>query len=136
MTCPLIRKLGQFTRLSVDDKRVLERAAGERVRQIGAHEDILREGEEPRAINLVLSGWAYRYKTLEDGRRQIIAFFLPGDTCDPHTLTFREMDHSLGALTAVTLAEISRESLHSLGETSPWVGQALVWTMLVALAVQ
>src|SRR3954451_22419445 len=58
MTCPLIRKLGQFTRLSVDDKRVLERAAGERGRQIGAHEHILREAEKPRAINLVLSGWA------------------------------------------------------------------------------
>ncbi|HEV7440258.1 MAG TPA: Crp/Fnr family transcriptional regulator [Methylobacterium sp.] len=136
MDHPIIRRLEGFTRLSQDDKRALREAASERVRRLGPREDIIVEGDPPRDVNLILDGWACRYKTLEDGRRQIIAFFLPGDTCDPHTLTFREMDHSLGALTAVTLAEISRESLHSLGETSPRVGQALVWTMLVALAVQ
>jgi CRP-like cAMP-binding protein len=136
MTCPLIRKLGQFTRLSVDDKRVLERAAGERVRQIGAHEDILREGEKPRAINLVLSGWAYRYKTLEDGRRQIIAFFLPGDLCDLNVYVLREMDHSVGALTPVTLAELPRTLLDEITLNHPRVTQALWWDTLVNAAIQ
>ncbi|KAB1073364.1 Crp/Fnr family transcriptional regulator [Methylobacterium planeticum] len=136
MDNPIIRRLEGFTRLSRDEKQALAEAASQRVRRLGAREDILVEGELPRDVHLVLDGWACRYKTLEDGRRQIIAFLVPGDTCDPHTLAFREMDHSLGALTAVTLAEISREGLQSLTETSPRLRQALVWTMLVALAVQ
>jgi CRP-like cAMP-binding protein len=136
MDNPIIRRLEGFTRLSREDKRALTEAASQRVRRLGPREDIVVEGDLPRDLNLVLDGWACRYKTLEDGRRQIIALILPGDTCDPHTLPLREVDHSLGALTAVTLAEISRESLLTLGETSPRVGQALVWTMLVAMAVQ
>jgi len=128
--------LGQFTRPSVDDKRVLERAAGERVRQIGAHEDILREGEKPRAINLVLSGWAYRYKTLEDGRRQIIAFFLPGDLCDLNVYVLREMDHSVGALTPVTLAKLPWTLLDEITLNHPRVTQALWWDTLVNAAIQ
>ena len=136
MTCPLIRKLGQFTRLSGDDKRVLERAAGERVRQIGAHEDILREGERPRAINLVLSGWAYRYKQLEDGRRQVVSFFLPGDICDVNVFILREMDHSIGTITAVSIADFSREFFNKVAAEHPRIVTAFWWETLVNAAIQ
>jgi len=36
---------------------------------------------------------------LEDGRRQIIAFFLPGDMCDLNVFVLRQMDHSIAAVT-------------------------------------
>ena len=57
MAHPFIRKLEQFTRLSADDQRLLERLTWEHVRRIGPREDILGEGDEPSAIYFILSAW-------------------------------------------------------------------------------
>ena len=91
MTNPVVRKLELFTRLSADDKAILSRLANGRVRQFNAREDIVREGDAPRDVNLFLGGWACRYKQIEDGRRQIIAFLLPGDLCDLNVFILKEM---------------------------------------------
>ncbi|WP_298961779.1 Crp/Fnr family transcriptional regulator [uncultured Methylobacterium sp.] len=132
----LIRKLEQFTRLSALDKSALDAAAGEKRRRIGPREDIIREGDNPGQVNLILDGWACRYKQLRDGRQQIISFFLPGDLCDTHVHVLRRMDHSIGALTPVTFAEISRETLARVTAEHPRITQALWWDTLVAAAIQ
>jgi CRP-like cAMP-binding protein len=136
MTNPVVRKLELFTRLSVDDKAMLNRLASARVRQFNPREDIMREGDAPRDINLFLSGWACRYKQMEDGRRQIIAFFLPGDLCDMNVFILREMDHSISAVTPVTVAEVSRETFDELALSHPRVVQALCWESLVNASIQ
>src|ERR1700710_1204315 len=99
MTNSVIRKLELFTRLSQEDKALLSRLANARVRSCACREDMIREGHAPRDINMFLSGWACRYKQMEDGRRQIIAFFLPGDVCDMNIFILKEMDHSISAIT-------------------------------------
>ena len=119
MPLQLIAKLEQFTTLSADDKQVLEKAAALRVRKLAPKDDILVEGERPRRVNLVLDGWAYRYKHLEDGRRQIMAFLVPGDICDLRMFILREMDHSVAALTRVTIAEVPSDVLLELTDNSP-----------------
>lgn len=40
---------------------------------------ILREGHRPEEAYTLLEGWAFRFKLLPDGRRQILSFLLPGD---------------------------------------------------------
>src|SRR6266404_2104326 len=40
---------------------------------------VLGEGTNSPHLYTVLSGWAFRYKTLPDGRRQIVNYALPGD---------------------------------------------------------
>ena len=132
----LIRKLEHFTRLSVADKEMLTRVAAQRVRRFAANEDIIHEGEKPEFINLITEGWACRYKTLEDGRRQIVAFFLPGDLCDLNVFILKEMDHSIGAITAVVLSEIGRAAFDELMLAHPRITQALWWESLVAAAIQ
>ena len=136
MSNPLVRKLEQFTRLSEADQTVLNRDAAERVRHFEPHTDIIREGDQPRDVNLFLSGWACRYKQLEDGRRQIVAFFLPGDLCDHNVFILRQMDHSIAALTPVTVAELSREAFERITLDHPRILQALWWETLVNAAVQ
>jgi len=136
MTNPIIRKLEQFTKLSSEERRVLEQVTSEGLRQLGTREDIIREGDKPQALNLILSGWACRYKHLEDGRRQIIAFFLPGDLCDNHVFVLREMDHSVGTLTPVTFAQIPRRRIEEITLSHPRVTQALWWESLVGSAIQ
>lgn len=136
MQNPLIRKLEQFTRLSVEDKRVLADAAGHSIRRLRPREDIVREGARPQAVSLFLDGWACRYKTLDDGRRQITSFFIPGDLCDVDLCVMREMDHSVGTLTAVTVAAISRDFLQEITERHHRLKHALCWAMLVNAATQ
>lgn len=136
VTNPLAEKLERFVRLAPSDRDMILRVSAEQTRDFGAREDIVREGDQPQHINLILSGWACRYKVLEDGRRQVTAFFLPGDLCDLNVFVLRQMDHSIGAITPVTLSEISRTGFDHLMLGHPRVTQALWWENLVASATQ
>ena len=40
---------------------------------------LLAEGDIPSSAEVIRSGWAAGYKSLDDGRRQIVSFLLPGD---------------------------------------------------------
>jgi CRP-like cAMP-binding protein len=136
MANPLIRKLEQFSLLSPEDQRVLEQATARHIRRFGPREDLMSEGDEPGEVTVVLSGWAGRYKQLEDGRSAILAFLLPGDLCNPNISVLREMDHSVGALTPVTVAEISQPLFEDLTLNHPRISQALWREALVSAAIQ
>ena len=130
------RRLEQFTRLSPEDKGALDELARERVRRFAAREYLAREGDKPECINLILSGWACRYKILEDGRRQIVAFLLPGDLCDFNVFILRAMDHSIAAIAPIAAAGISRETMERVMDQHPRVSRALQWDQLVTAAIQ
>lgn len=132
----LVKKLEHFVRLSSAEKDVLARAAAERIRKLRAHEHVVLEGDKPKVVYLVLDGWACRYKQLEDGRRQIASFFLPGDLCDLNVFILRNMDHSVASITRLTVAEISRSSFEGIIEGHPRIAQALWWDALVTMAIQ
>ncbi len=136
MQNPLVSKLEQFTRLSADDTRAIVGASTERVRQFDARTDIIREGDRPESVGLVLSGWVYRYKQLEDGRRQIISYVLPGDVCDLNVFLLRRFCHSLGTLTPVSYATLSRPTVEALMSHHPRLAQALSWEALVSTSIQ
>lgn len=131
----LIRKLEHFTRLSAADRLALHGLARS-VRAVGRHQDLLRDGDSPRHVSLVLEGWACRYKQLEDGRRQIVAHVLPGDFCDGYLLVLRALDHAVGTLTPVRVAEIPSTALMEVLDQHPRIMQALWWETLVAAAIQ
>ena len=133
---PLIRKLEQFVRLSLGDRGILERAASERVRKFGPRVDISHEGDKPKDVHLILSGWACRYKQLEDGRRQVVSFFLPGDLCDLNVFILKEMDHSIGTITPVTIADLSRDFFDEIAAGYLRITTALWWETLVNAAIQ
>ena len=50
-----------------------------KARQVGARQDLIREGDKPENVLLILDGFACRYKVLPDGQRQIMALLVPGD---------------------------------------------------------
>ena len=133
---PLIAKFGRFVTLAAADRTMINHVTSERIRDFAAREDVIREGDTPQHINLILSGWACRYKVLEDGRRQVIAFFLPGDLCDLNVFVLQAMDHSIGAITALTVSEISRPGFDALMRAHVRIPTALWWEQLVAAAVQ
>lgn len=128
-------RLDAFTRLSTEDRAAIAKIS-KTTRFIAPRRDLIREGEKPKYVHLMLEGWACRYKTLPDGRRQIVAFFVPGDFCDLNVYVLRQMDHSIGAITRLSIADISREDMDKLTENHPRVTQALWWEALVNHAIQ
>lgn len=131
----LRHKVEQIIQISDEERRILSDLSHTNLRSIAARRDVVREGEEPKFVHLITEGWAIRHKTLEDGRRQIIAFLLPGDLCDLNLMLMREMDHSISALTPLTVAQLPRDLFFELIE-HPRLIQALTWDMMVQAAIQ
>ncbi len=131
----LCRKIESFTRLSAEDRRTLEDVHYTE-HGLGAREDVSQEDDVPGVVNLILEGWACRYKQLEDGRRQIIALFLPGDMCDPYVFLFRTMDQSIGTLTPVRFARIAKQTIRGITARSQNLAEALWWDMMVSTEIQ
>jgi CRP-like cAMP-binding protein len=133
---PTIQKLEQFVRLSASEKAMLERASENRFREFPARCDITREGDKPTDVHLILSGWACRYKQFPDGRRQILSYCFPGDICDLNVLILTKMDHSIGTITPVTVADLPRAFFEEIDAGYPRIATALWWETLVNAAVQ
>jgi CRP-like cAMP-binding protein len=135
MGSPLALRLDAYTKLSREDRAAIDRISRAH-REIAPRRDLLREGEAPRYVHLILEGWACRYKTLPDGRRQIVAFFVPGDFCDLNVYVLKTMDHSIGAVTRLKVADIGRDDMDQLTINHPRVTQALWWAELVNSSIQ
>ena len=135
MAFALAHRLDAFTRLSPDDKAAIAQLS-KVARVVQPRRDLIREGETPKFVYLMVDGWACRYKTLPDGRRQIVAFFIPGDFCDLNVYILKEMDHSIGAITRLSVADISRDDMDALTSRHPRITQGLWWEALVNAAIQ
>lgn len=128
------RKLENWTRLSDEDRAGLETISGD-VENVERNQNLIREGDDPQAVFLLIEGWAFRYKILPDGKRQIVAFLLPGDLCDVHIFILDHMDHGIAMLSRGKVVRIPRETILRVIEERPAVSRALWWTTLVDEAV-
>lgn len=131
-----VRKLESFQSFSDASKKAILSLSTVRARMSKPGDDMICEGDEPKSIYLVVDGWACRYKMLEDGRRQILAFFVPGDLCDLHVYILDAMDHSIGAITPVRYASIAPKELETLCDNHPRVMRSLWWESLVSGSIQ
>jgi CRP-like cAMP-binding protein len=89
---------------------------------------VSREGERLQNVHLLLSGFAYRQKSLIDGARQIIAVLIPGDIVDLECALLDKADHNIQALTRCEVAVIPRAALETLILADPVLARAL-WTL-------
>ena len=130
----LVRKLESIAKLSPQEKEALL-ALPMNVKEFGADQDIIREGERPAESCLLLEGFACRYKILPDGRRQIMSFHTPGDIPDLLSIQLRVMDHSLGTLVPSKLAFIPHEPLRELTRQYPGIAGAFWRDTLIDAAI-
>ncbi|MFK5600526.1 Crp/Fnr family transcriptional regulator [Methylobacterium sp. HMF5984] len=130
----LTRKLEGFEDLSDDDRRALDGLAP-RIRQVGARVDLVREGDAPENVHLILDGLACRYKVLPDGKRQIMALLVPGDFCDLNVFILDQMDHNIGTISPCHVVDIPRRAIEEITEAHPQITRAFWWCALVDEAV-
>jgi CRP-like cAMP-binding protein len=133
---PVVRRLNALRRLSESGIAAIKAAIRERILRAEPGTDLSCEGDRPETIRLFLSGWACRYKSLEDGRRQIVNFVLPGDSCDAYMYLLSSMDHSIAALTPVIYSELERGHFEKLISADLTLAEAFQCETLAAASNQ
>lgn len=88
-------------------------------REMAAGSTIVREGDAPAGIALLIAGWTASSITFADGHRQLIKVQLPGDLLGLPSIALRQAADSVVALTPVVIAPISPAALGRLFERSP-----------------
>ena len=88
---------------------------------------LLHEGEATDYLYTLLSGWMFRYKSLPDGRRQILKYVLPGDFVGLQASVFHEAQHTIEALSDTVLCVFPRKKLWSLYSGQPGLGYDVTW---------
>ena len=81
---------------------------------IAAKTDIVTEGEVGGALYTLYEGWAFRYKTLPDGARQILDILLPGEIIGLSSALLGTIRHSVQTLTPVSLCVLDGYPLPKL----------------------
>jgi CRP-like cAMP-binding protein len=94
---------------------------------VDAGTTILEEGAHSAHLFTLLSGWAFRHSSIDDGRRQILNFAVPGDLVGLQASLMTEMHHSVETLTPATLCVFERDRLRELFENHPDLAFDVTW---------
>ncbi|WP_112061383.1 Crp/Fnr family transcriptional regulator [Hyphomonas pacifica] len=93
-----------------------------------AGDDLIRVGQNPKHVFLLTEGWAIRHRTLEDGRRQIVNFMLPGDVFDLQVLANLEADHGVTAVNRTVTMRIEVDDFVNMLKKSGPLASAFWWS--------
>ncbi|MBR1208882.1 Crp/Fnr family transcriptional regulator [Bradyrhizobium sp. AUGA SZCCT0124] len=130
----MIRKLRQHSERPNDDMEAL-RSIVTSVKNLPEDTPIIHDGQLSTQCCVILSGFAYRSKVSEDGKRQILSFHIAGDIPDLHSLPLKRMDHDLTTLSTAQLGFIDHDALEGTVSTRPALARALWRESLVDAAL-
>ncbi|MEE7456023.1 Crp/Fnr family transcriptional regulator [Methylorubrum populi] len=122
--CALARKLDGFGPLTEPDRTALEQLRGY-VRLVERHVVLVDQDRVADHALIVFSGFAARHKRRTSGRRQILAYLIPGDLCDRGALHGYPLAHAIETLTLCRIARIPRATYLDLLEHHPGIAVAL-----------
>ena len=123
--CPL-RSLKLFSPVSAPELKLIESLRGVQISKPAGH-TLIAEGQQNPALYTLLGGWAFRFKTLANGQRQILNFLLPGDLIGLQQRLAENAVHGVEALTEVWLCPFQRDALWQLHREAPALGYGLTW---------
>ena len=115
--CP-VRKFAPYSGVTAGLLNTLESTRLDN-RIVPPRRNIFWEEKGASEIFTLYDGWAFTYKLLPDGRRQILDFLLPGSLIGLHALWFKAMPHSTQTLTSVSLCVFDKETFRDLLRQKP-----------------
>jgi len=121
-----LRACGLFKRVTNEELSAIDEIKREHL-QVSAGDEIIRIGDEAPEIYTLYSGWAFRYKMLADGRRQILSFLLPGDLLGLQAAMFDAALYGAEALTDVQLCVLPRKKVWALFGQMPGLAFDVAW---------
>ena len=123
--CPL-RPLPLFQEHTAEETALVQSLKRREV-TLGANETLIHEGQTDAPLYTLREGWAFRYKTLSDGRRQILSFLLAGDFIGVQQKMADAAAHGVDTLTDARFCVFQRDSLWELHRRSPTMGFNITW---------
>jgi CRP-like cAMP-binding protein len=130
----LARNLREHSRLAAEDIEQITKLSFI-VRQYEPNDDLICQGDRPKAAVLVLSGMVGRYHLLGNGRRQYLSFHIIGDMPDAQGLFIDEMDHALCAMGRAVVALIPHGDIVKSFKARPQLGFAIWRETLIDAAI-
>ena len=121
-----LRQCGLFKSVTPDELAAIDNLKKQHVK-LSAGAEIIRAGEDCPELYTLYSGWAFRFKTLPDGRRQILNFLLPGDLLGLQAAMFDAAQHGIEALTDVQLCVLPRRDVWALFGKVPGLAFDVTW---------
>ncbi len=115
--CP-VRKFAAYSGVPVSALKFLQSARlSDRI--VPPRRNIFWEEKGASEVFTLYDGWAFTFKLLPDGRRQILDFLLPGSLIGLHALWCKAMPHSVQTLTSVSLCVFDKEKFAKLLRRKP-----------------
>jgi CRP-like cAMP-binding protein len=131
---PLLKRVGHYVDLGNDTfQSFLDLPHRLETRRPG--EEIVAIGETIDFVFVIESGWAIRYRILDDGRRQILNFMLPGACFDMMSMAYAKADHAVSAATEVKLRRIKSSDFLKEVSATPHLATALWWVAIQEEAI-
>ncbi len=123
--CPL-RPLPLFVAHS-DEELELVQSLKRREQRLPAGQTLIHEGQTDAPLYTLLDGWAFRFKTLRDGRRQILNFLLAGDFIGVQQKMGDAAAYGVETLTDTLFCVFPRDALWELHRNSPSMAFNITW---------
>lgn len=101
-----------------------------RLRRFDKQQSVAREHDRLRGVQILEKGMAIRKRQLENGRRQILNFVVPGDIFDLQALIDTESDHAVETITACESRYIARPDFMRAVSDDPTLVSALWWAAI------
>lgn len=123
---PFVTRLDRLMELDDADMAALDLLLRHRIVAKKA-KDLVVEGYDYRALHIVESGFAIRYKLLHNGKRQIVNVIVPGDIIGFPACFYEYAVFSVTALGDMSLHHVPLGSFTDLCLGRPNISTALVW---------
>lgn len=95
----------------------------------------VREGDRITSCCVLIEGFAFRSKIIENGARQIVSIHLPDEALDLQNCMLAVADHNIQTLSRATLAIIPRDAIFDLIDRHPAVGLAMWEITLIEASI-
>jgi CRP-like cAMP-binding protein len=86
---------------------------------------LLREGEPTSVCSLLVSGFAFRQKLVDNGARQIISIQIPGEFLDAQNAYLSVADHNVQSVNRAAVATVHKNAIAELMDTRPQIRRAI-----------
>ena len=123
--CPL-RRQALFVPHAPEELELVQ-SLKRREQLLGPGETLIHEGQTDAPLYTLRAGWAFRFKTLSDGRRQILSFLLPGDFIGVQQKMGDAAAHGVDTLTDALFCVFQRDALWEIHRRSPTMGFNVTW---------
>ena len=123
--CPL-RRLPLFVAHDPDELALVQ-SLKQRELSTPAGHTLIHEGQTDAPLYTLLDGWAFRFKTLSDGRRQILNILLAGDFIGVQQKMGDGAAHGVVTLTEAVFCVFQHAALWTMHRQQPRLGFNVTW---------